>query len=93
MDVQTPARIQSLKLDLLNKCLATQNEGYAIFNKLSTEDKLTVAFALNRPGWVENLGYSLAEAVQILGPVRLGIIGALEVKTSRAWDDTKPMEL
>lgn len=38
------------------------------FNSLSTGEKLAAALVLNRPDWLEAMGYTIAEAIDRLDP-------------------------
>ncbi len=87
-----PQSTHSLYLELLNKCLAVQRGGFTSWSQLLPADRLTVAFVLNRPGWIEAMGYTLAEAVAALSHDRQLLV-QLEKKVVGDWPATQPMEL
>lgn len=44
------------------------------FGVLSTGEKLTVAFVLNRPEWLASMNYTMAEAIERIGLSWLALI-------------------
>ncbi|MHB2268117.1 hypothetical protein [Pseudaminobacter salicylatoxidans] len=44
------------------------------FGVLSTGEKLAVALVLNRPDWLAGMHYTLAEAIERVGPKWLALI-------------------
>ncbi|RWF91517.1 MAG: hypothetical protein EOR53_16275 [Mesorhizobium sp.] len=44
------------------------------FGVLSTGEKLAAAFVLNRPEWLAEMNYTLAEAIERVGPQWLALI-------------------
>jgi hypothetical protein len=49
---------------LLEKCRYAKEYG---FETLSTGERLIVALVLNRPDWLQQLGYTMVEAVDWIG--------------------------
>ncbi|MEJ7014807.1 hypothetical protein [Sinorhizobium meliloti] len=60
------------------------------FGVLSTGEKLAVALVLNRPEWLADMRYTLAEAIERVGPEWLALIPeaarALEYEDEQADD-------
>lgn len=44
------------------------------FGVLSTSEKLAAALVLNRPDWLAEMNYTLAEAIERVGPQWLALI-------------------
>lgn len=93
MSTPAPVRVNTIFIELLRHSLAVQHEGFSTWLKLSHADRLTVAFVLNRPSWLEQLNYSLADAIHAIGPVRSAMLHELQSKVEKMWEHTKPMEL
>lgn len=53
---------------ILEKCRAANNGDFGV---LSTSEKLTAAVVLNRADWLEEMGYSMAMAIERIGPAWL----------------------
>lgn len=49
---------------IVRKARDAKNGGFGV---LSTGEKLAVAFVLNRPDWLAEMNYTLAEAVERIG--------------------------
>ncbi|KDR37823.1 hypothetical protein [Caballeronia glathei] len=50
---------------LISKCREAKATGIGM---LSTGEKLAAAIVLNKPDWIQNLNYTLAEAFDRVGP-------------------------
>ena len=59
---------------LLAKARDARRGGEDAWHVQSTGEKLAVAFVLNRPDWLAAMGYTLAEAVDRIGPAWLSLI-------------------
>jgi hypothetical protein len=61
------------------------------FGVLSTGEKLAAALVLNRPDWLAEMNYTLAEAIERVGPKWLPLIPeaarVLEYEDERAADE------
>lgn len=53
---------------LLGKVLDAERGGQVSWACQSTGEKLAVALVLNKPEWIKEMGYTLAEAVDRVGP-------------------------
>ena len=62
---------------LLGKAGDAKRGGEQAWHVQSTGEKLAVAFVLNRPDWVSSMGYTLAEAIDRIGPTWLSLIPAV----------------
>lgn len=56
---------------IVSKCRDARNGG---FNVLSTGEKLAAALVLNRPEWLAEMNYTLADAIDRIGPQWLSLI-------------------
>jgi hypothetical protein len=59
---------------LVSKCMDAKAGG---FDVLSTGEKVAAALVLNRPDWLAQMGYTLAEAIDRVGPEWLALIPAV----------------
>lgn len=59
---------------LVSKCMDAKAGG---FDVLSTGEKVAAALVLNRPDWLAQMGYTLAEAIDRVGPDWLALIPAV----------------
>lgn len=59
---------------LVSKCQQAKAGG---FDVLSTGEKVAAALVLNRPDWLAQMGYTLAEAIDRVGPEWLALIPAV----------------
>lgn len=50
-------------IHIVEKARAAKHGG---FNRLSTGEKLAAALVLNRPDWLDSMGYTIAEAIDRL---------------------------
>lgn len=53
---------------LLGKALDAERGGHDSWACQSTGEKLAVALVLDKPEWIKEMGYTLAEAVDRVGP-------------------------
>lgn len=53
---------------ILQKCREAKHGGFGV---LSTGEKLTAAIVLNRADWLDQMGYSMALAIERIGPAWL----------------------
>ena len=53
---------------LLSKALDAQRGGRDAWRVQSTDEKLAIAFVLNKAEWIAQLDYTLAEAFDRIGP-------------------------
>lgn len=60
---------------IIRKSRDAKNGGFGV---LSTSEQLAAAFVLNRPDWLADAGYTMAEAVERLGAKWLALIPAAE---------------
>lgn len=58
----------SERTHLLHKARDAKHGGEDAWSVQSTGEKLAVALVLNRPDWLALMGYTLAEAVDRVGP-------------------------
>lgn len=65
---------------IIRKARDAQNGGWGV---QSTGEKLTSAIVLNRPDWLEAMDYTMAEAIERIGPQWLALIP----KAARALQD------
>lgn len=56
---------------IISKARAARNGGFGV---LSTGEKLTVALVLNRPDWLNDMDYTIAEAIERVGVCWVGLI-------------------
>lgn len=56
---------------LIVKCRDAQPGGWGVF---STREKLAAALVLNRPDWWQEMGYSVAEAIDRAGPAWVALV-------------------
>lgn len=56
---------------IIRKCRHARDGG---FNVLSTGEKLTAALVLNRPDWLAEMNYTLAEAIERVGSEWVSLI-------------------
>ena len=72
---------------IVRKARDAKNGGFGV---LSTGEKLAVALVLNRPEWLADMHYTLAEAIERVGPEWLALIPeaarALEYEDEQAND-------
>lgn len=68
---------------LLHKCRDAKRGGRDAWRVQSTGEKLAVAVVLNRPDWIGEMGYTLAEAIDRIGPIWC----ALLLTAQRQLDD------
>ena len=59
---------------LLNKARQAMRCGHCAWAVQSTGEKIAVALVLNRADWLEELGYTLAEAVERIGQDWVAVI-------------------
>jgi hypothetical protein len=59
---------------LLGKARDAKRHGEPAWSVQSTGEKLAVAMALNQPEWISAMGYSLADAIDRIGPEWLAFI-------------------
>ena len=59
---------------LLNKARNAKRGGHRAWAVQSTGEKVAVALVLNRADWLEELGYTLAEAVERIGQDWVAVI-------------------
>jgi len=72
--MSTVTKIGNADLDhMVRKARAAAAEGYGV---LSTGERLAVALILNRPDWLAELDYTLAEAIDRIGPEWMRLIPA-----------------
>ena len=57
----------TLDLHLHNKCRDVLRGGHDAWMVQSTGEKLAVALALNKPEWIAEMDYTLAEAIDRVG--------------------------
>lgn len=58
---------------IIEKSRDAKNGGFGV---LSTSEKLAAALVLNRADWLKQMGYSMAEAINRVGPTWLARIPA-----------------
>lgn len=58
----------TLDLHLHNKCRDALRGGHDAWSVQSTGEKLAVALVLNKPEWIAEMNYTLAEAIERVGP-------------------------
>ncbi|WEX79479.1 hypothetical protein PYH37_006402 (plasmid) [Sinorhizobium numidicum] len=56
---------------IITKARDAKNGGFGV---LSTGEKLAAALVLNRPDWLADMNYTLAEAIERVGPEWLTMI-------------------
>ncbi|PRG49292.1 hypothetical protein [Burkholderia multivorans] len=56
---------------IISKARDAKHGGFGV---LSTGEKLAAALVLNRPDWLAKMDYSLAEAIERVGPAWLSLI-------------------
>lgn len=56
---------------MLRKCREARDADWHV---LSTGEKIAAAFVLNRPGWLAEMKFTLAEAIDRLGPEWLALV-------------------
>jgi hypothetical protein len=56
---------------LLQKCRDARDGG---LSALSTAERIVAALVLNRPEWLTQLGYTMAEAVDRIGLIRCSML-------------------
>jgi hypothetical protein len=59
---------------LLNKARRVTRLGYCAWAAQSTGEKVVIALVLNRADWLEELGYTIAEAIERAGQEWVAII-------------------
>lgn len=74
--METEARIERI----IQKARDAQNGGWGA---QSTGEKLISAIVLNRPEWLDTMNYTIAEAIDHIGPQWLALIP----KAARALQD------
>ena len=52
---------------LLNKSRRAIESGHAGWAQQPTSEKLAIALVLNRADWLEDLGYTIADAIELAG--------------------------
>jgi hypothetical protein len=59
---------------LLSKARDAKRGGRDEWSVMSTGEKVAVALVLNRPEWLTEFGYTIAEAIDRSGPVWVSLI-------------------
>jgi len=59
---------------LLRKAQDAKAGGRNAWNVMSTGEKLAVAMALNKPEWLEAMGYTMLEALARIGPEWMSLL-------------------
>ena len=63
---------------VLNKTRSVANGGHEEWLKLNQLERITVALVLNNPTWIMEIGLSMAQAIEYLGPERCAMLLAVE---------------
>ena len=58
----------------LGKARDARRGGHEAWSVMSTGEKVAVALALNRPDWLAEMEYSLAEAISRTGPEWIALL-------------------
>lgn len=63
---------------LLGKSRDAKRGGRDAWNVQSTGEKVAVALVLNKPDWLDSMGYTIAEAIARTGPEWLQLVPLVE---------------
>jgi hypothetical protein len=71
---------------LFGKANDARRGGRDAWSAQSTGEKVAVALVLNRPDWLADMGYTLAEAIDRTGPTWLAFVPAIAREMSDLGD-------